>query len=34
MPAVHEDVHQQAGQQQNDWQRAKEVGAVFGKQEI
>ena len=34
VPPVHEDVHQRAGQQQKKWQRAEEVGAVFGEQEI
>ena len=34
MSAVHEDVHEWASQQQQEWQRAEKVGAVFGEQEI
>lgn len=34
MPAVHEHVHQWAGQQQQERQCAKEVGAVFAQQKV
>ena len=33
MSPVHEQVHQRAGEQQQKWQRAKQVGTVFGEQE-
>ena len=32
--AVHEHVHQWAGQQQQEWQRPKKVGAVFAEQKV
>jgi hypothetical protein len=31
---VHEDMHQRAGENQKEWQRADEVGAVLAEQEI
>jgi hypothetical protein len=34
MPAVHEHVHERAGQQQQERQCAKEVGAVLAQQEV
>jgi hypothetical protein len=34
MAVVHEDVHQRTRQQQQQWQRAKKVGAVFAQQEV
>ena len=32
--AVHEDVHQRAGEQQQEGQRPEEVGAVFAEEEV
>jgi hypothetical protein len=34
MTAVHEDMHQWAGQQQQERQRAEQVRAVLGEQEV
>ena len=34
MAAVHEDVHQRAGQQQQERQRAEEVRTVFAQKEV
>jgi hypothetical protein len=32
MPVVHEQMHKRACEQKQEWQRAKQVGTVFGKQ--
>ena len=34
MAAMHEDMHQRAGQQQQERQRAEEVGTVLRQQEV
>jgi hypothetical protein len=34
MAVMHEDVHQRAGQQQQERQRTQEVGAVLAEQEV
>lgn len=32
MPMMHEQMHQWTGEQQQEWQRAKQMGTVLGKQ--